>query len=174
MATSSLARSQRRVEDPELLPAHFMPRVSWRCLTACSALAGWGHCMPVPGCSGCWWGWRWPGSWHTSCCPAPPRGWQRWHGPSSCSAPGERDHSWTTTQALPDPLLVLGAGRGQRRSTSPALRVPSKGGGCWWYSVCEAPLLRDNFPPRKQTLPSLCPCCWPSLPGSAALCSETS
>lgn len=149
LATSSLALSQRRVEDTKLPPARFVPRGSWRCLMACSALAGWGHCTPAPGCSGCWWGWRWPGSWHTSCCPAAPRGWQRWHGPSSCSAPGERDHR------SPRPSARL---LGQRQSTSPAPHVPSQGGGCWRYCVCEAPLLRDNFPPRKQTLPSFCPC----------------
>ncbi|XP_053935510.1 uncharacterized protein LOC104059405 isoform X3 [Cuculus canorus] len=51
---------------------------------------GWRRCTPAPGCSGCCWGWRWPGSWHTLCRPAPPHGRQGWRSPSSCSAPGEQ------------------------------------------------------------------------------------
>ncbi|KAM6055820.1 leukotriene C4 synthase isoform 1-T1 [Theristicus caerulescens] len=84
----------------------------------------WGRCTPVPGCSGCCWGWRWPGSWHISCCPTPPHGRQRWHGPASCSAPGERGRgspktttrpqrrggtrvAWSVTEYLPSSLLTF-------------------------------------------------------------------
>lgn len=51
-------------------------------------LTGWGRCMPAPGCCGCCWGWRWPGCWHTSCCPRPAPG--CWCGPSGCSVPRVR------------------------------------------------------------------------------------
>lgn len=70
----------------------------WWCLTVFSPCTGWGRCTPAPGCSGCCWGWRWLGSWHTFCCPAPLHGWQRLRSPSSCSVPRERgDRSPKTT-----------------------------------------------------------------------------
>ncbi|XP_075297705.1 leukotriene C4 synthase isoform X1 [Opisthocomus hoazin] len=113
---------------------------------------GWDRCTPAPGCSGCCWGWRWPVSWHTSHCPAPRHGRQRWRGPSSCLVPRERGRG--AAKPTTGPGL---AWCGQRPSISRALRSPSAGGRCWHSSACEAPLFSENFSSRRQTLPSLCP-----------------
>ncbi|XP_061216098.1 leukotriene C4 synthase isoform X2 [Neopsephotus bourkii] len=79
----------------------FMPWVCWGCLMVFSPCAVWAHCMSVPGCCGCCWGWWWPGSWYPSCFPAAPHGWQCWCSPSSTSVSGERGHG------SPKPSSVL-------------------------------------------------------------------